>query len=91
MQVAQPRWYLVRATKIDTNGWITGVAVAALPDGSVSLADVVPGSGVWCKVRSTGGAWSSATKVDTNGSVLAVFTAGLPDGTLHLGTVPDLP
>ena len=73
------------ATEVDTNAQITDVASAALPDGSMQLFTLVPGSGVWERTRSAGGTWASnATHVDTNGSITAVAAATDAVGTVHL-------
>ncbi|MEV0387380.1 DUF6528 family protein [Nonomuraea sp. NPDC050643] len=74
--------------RIDGNGAISAVAVAALPDGGLRVLTVVPGSGVWDRGRSASGVWDeSAVKIDDNGSVTGVSAAALPDGTLHVQTV----
>ncbi|GAA4963570.1 hypothetical protein HD597_003433 [Nonomuraea thailandensis] len=76
------------AARIDGNGGISGVAVAALPDGSLHVLTVVPGSGVWDRGRSPAGVWDEhAVKIDSNGDVSDVSAAALPDGTLHVQTV----
>ncbi|TMR22768.1 DUF6528 family protein [Nonomuraea zeae] len=76
------------ATEIDGNGAISDVAVAALPDGSLHVLSVVPGSGVWARSRSAAGVWDEhAVKIDDNGDVTEVSAAALPDGSLHVQTV----
>jgi hypothetical protein len=78
-------------SQVDANGAIGAVAAAALPDGSLHLETLVPGSGVWDRARAADGTWSaSAVKLDANGSVLATYAAGLSDGTLHVGSLPDI-
>ncbi len=76
------------ARLIDKSGWVTGTSAAALPDGTLHVQVVVPGSGVWTRARSAAGVWqTSATRIDTNGSITAVSSAALPDGTLHVQVV----
>ncbi len=76
------------ARLIDGSGRVTDVSSAALPDGTLHVQTVVPGSGVWTRARSAAGVWqTSATRIDTNGSITAVSSAVLPDGTLHVQTV----
>src|SRR6266511_3078543 len=78
------------AVEIDTNPSITQVAAASLPNGTLHVFTLVPGSGTWERVRSASGTWAaSAIHIDTNGSVTDIASAGLPDGTLHFqGLVP---
>ena len=76
-----------QSTMIDNNASITRAANAALPDGTLHVQTLVPGSGVWDRTRTKDGTWSSGTQVDSNGSSTAVSAAGLPDGTLHVLTV----
>ncbi|MGW4798784.1 DUF6528 family protein [Nonomuraea sp. NPDC004297] len=76
------------AARIDGNATVSGTAVAALPDGSLHVLTVVPGSGVWDRRRDPAGTWDEhAVKIDANGGVSAVSAAGLPDGSLHVQTV----
>ncbi|GAA1686232.1 hypothetical protein GCM10009733_098640 [Nonomuraea maheshkhaliensis] len=76
------------AARIDGNGGIAAVALAALPDGGLRLLTVVPGSGVWDRGRSPAGVWDDhATKIDGNGDITDISAAALPDGTLHVQTV----
>jgi hypothetical protein len=75
------------ADEIDSNGAITAVAAAALPNGTLHVETVVPGSGLWDRTRSANGTWSAATHIDTNGNITAVAAAALPDGTLHVESV----
>ncbi len=62
----------------------------SLPNGTLHVFTLVPGSGTWERVRSASGTWAaSAIHIDTNGSVTDIASAGLPDGTLHFqGLVP---
>src|SRR6266508_3242425 len=78
------------AVEIDTNPSITQVAAASLPNGTLHVFTLVPGSGTWERVRSASGTWAaSAIHIDTNGSVTDIAAAGLPDGTLHFqGLIP---
>lgn len=76
------------AAEVDDNGGISGAAVAALPDGSLHVLTVVPGSGVWDRGRSAAGVWDEhSVKIDANGDVSDVSAAALPDGSLHVQTV----
>ncbi|GAA3556391.1 hypothetical protein GCM10022419_041010 [Nonomuraea rosea] len=76
------------AAEIDGNGGISDVAVAALPDGSLHVLTVVPGSGIWDRGRSAAGVWDEhAVKIDDNGDVSDVAVAALPDGSLHVQSV----
>ncbi|MEO3806283.1 DUF6528 family protein [Nonomuraea sp. B1E8] len=76
------------ATEIDANGGISDVAVAALPDGSLHVLTLVPGSGVWDRGRSPSGKWDErAVRIDDNGSISRISAAALPDGTLHVQTL----
>jgi hypothetical protein len=75
------------ASEIDTNALTTEVASAVLPDGTLHVFTVVPGSGVWHRSRGTAGDWSAATRIDANGAVTDVSAAVLPDGTLHVQTL----
>lgn len=73
--------------QIDANSSIAAISAAALPDGTLHVQTLVPGSGVWNRTRSASGSWSSATKIDAYGSISDVSSAGLPDGTLHVQTL----
>ncbi|MEV4760176.1 DUF6528 family protein, partial [Micromonospora sp. NPDC049559] len=72
---------------VDGNASITRVAGAALPDGTLHVLTLVPGSGVWDRTRTTGGTWTGSTKIDSNGAITALSAAALPDGTLHVQTL----
>ncbi|GAA0933722.1 DUF6528 family protein [Nonomuraea longicatena] len=75
------------ALEIDDNPLNSEIASAALPDGSVHVFTVVPGSGVWYRFRDPSGAWSTSTIIDANGAVTGVSAAGLPNGVLHVQTL----
>ncbi|MBE1584267.1 DUF6528 family protein [Nonomuraea angiospora] len=76
------------AARIDGNGSISDVAVATLPDGSMHVLTVVPGSGVWDRTRSPSGTWdANAVRIDDNGTISRVSAAALPNGALHVQTV----
>lgn len=60
---------------------------AALPDGTLHVQSLVPGSGVYDLSRSTGGAWSQSTLIDSNDAITRISSAVSPDGTLHVQTV----
>ncbi|TDE57015.1 hypothetical protein E1295_09265 [Nonomuraea mesophila] len=76
------------AARIDANGAVSDVAVAALPDGSLRVLTLVPGSGVWERGRSSSGEWDErAVKIDDNGSISRIAAAALPDGSLHVQTL----
>ncbi|NUS53809.1 MAG: hypothetical protein HOV66_02950, partial [Streptomycetaceae bacterium] len=57
---------------IDANGAIARTAVAALPDGSVHVQTLVPGSGVWDRTRADDGTWGASTKIDSNAAITAI-------------------
>jgi hypothetical protein len=79
------------AEQIDTNSSIGTIAATTLPDGTLHVLTLVPGSGVWDRTRSASGSWSaSSSQIDSNKFITDVSAAGLPDGTLHVQTVvPD--
>jgi hypothetical protein len=73
---------------VDGNTTITTTAATTLPNGTMWIFNIVPGSGVWGRSRSASGAWANgAQKIDTNGSVTDVAAATLADGTVHLFTL----
>ncbi|MEV4760175.1 peptidase S1, partial [Micromonospora sp. NPDC049559] len=78
------------STNIDDNGFVIAVSAAGLPDGTLHVLTLDPGTGLWDRTRAAGGAWGGAANVDRNGSIFAADAAALPDGTLHVLTVPDL-
>ena len=80
--------WAANATEVDTNANTTDVASAALPDGSMQLFILIPGSGVWDRTRSASGTWASnSMRIDTNGSLVGLTAAGLTDGTIHLDVI----
>lgn len=74
-------------TEFEPNTGVTAIAAAALSDGTLHMFSLVPGDGVWYRVRSTGGTWSSAVQIDGNAAITAISAAALPDGTIHVQTV----
>jgi hypothetical protein len=73
---------------VDGNTTITVTAATTLPDGSMWIFNLVPGSGVWGRSRSASGAWANAAvKLDTNGSVSDIAAVTTTDGTVHLITL----
>jgi hypothetical protein len=66
---------------------VGAIAAAALPDGTIHAFTLVPGAGVWHRVRSSTGTWSSSAQIDSNAAITAISAAGLSDGTLHVQTV----
>ncbi|WP_051367644.1 DUF6528 family protein [Hamadaea tsunoensis] len=75
------------AATVDANGAIGRTAAAALPDGTLHVQTLVPGSGVWDRTRAADGTWSASTKIDANTTITAIASAALPDGTLHVETL----
>jgi hypothetical protein len=75
------------ATEFHPSDSPSAIAAATLPDGTLHAFMLVPGDGVWTRVRSSAGVWSSATQIDANASITAISAAGLSDGTLHVQTV----
>jgi hypothetical protein len=76
------------ASQIDSNAGLSDAASVSLPDGTLHVFTVLPGSGVWYRSRSASGTWAaSATKIDANGDIRAISAAGLANGTIHVQTV----
>ncbi|WP_027660015.1 hypothetical protein [Salinispora fenicalii] len=63
------------------------MAAAGLPDGTLHVFTVVPGSSGWHRSRDASETWQNdSTQVDPNRRIFSTYTVGLPDNSIHLGT-----